>query len=147
MDEPQAVPNKSFCFLEGGMVDHQRFLRTVQDDEDDDDVSEDEQQQDIHHPEAKSISSTTSVGFSEDVNVEKLSRQELIDTIEQLYQNLKCTEYELLQERSRRRAREESLIRLTNELHSKNTELSWTWEHLEDVSTMSSVRGCQTAYI
>jgi hypothetical protein len=73
---------------------------------------------------------------SHQLEVEDLSRQELVDMVEKLYKNLKRADRALAREQTRRFAREKSLIKLARDLRRHRETLSSYLQHIDEVSRM-----------
>ncbi|KAL3909595.1 MAG: hypothetical protein SGILL_008027 [Bacillariaceae sp.] len=70
---------------------------------------------------------------SKNLSVDGLSRQELVDMVEKLYQNLKKADRALIKEQSRRGAREVSLAKLARQLRKHKETLASYLNHIDEL--------------
>jgi hypothetical protein len=77
------------------------------------------------------------------MEVEKLSRLELMDLVERLYQNMKRADAAFANEQSRRHKREKSLIKLARELKLCKERLAECMEQIEEVRLPLPLRWLQ----
>ena len=70
---------------------------------------------------------------SKGLSVDGLSRQELMDMVETLYENLKKADRALVREQSRRGAREKSLVSLARQLRKHKETLASYLNHIDEL--------------